>query len=81
MDAGRIHPPWDEKVVAGLNRWQSNCLVHPFTCDKGHDLIAGPNGWACPACDYKQGWAWAFMADGGPVLRGEPLRLVVDRKD
>jgi hypothetical protein len=28
-----------------------------------------------------QSWAWAFMADGGPVLRGDPLRLVVDRKD
>jgi hypothetical protein len=24
-------------------------------------LIATPDGWICPACDYKQNWAHSFM--------------------
>jgi hypothetical protein len=26
-------------------------------------LIATENGWICPVCDYKQGWAHSFMAE------------------
>lgn len=26
-------------------------------------LVATPDGWACPACDYTQTWAHDFMAD------------------
>ena len=27
-------------------------------------LIATPDGWICPSCDYTQDWAHGFMADG-----------------
>lgn len=71
MNSGRIYPPWDEKTIAGLNRWQANPNVHPFTCPCGADLVAGRNGWVCSqaaisGCGHWQGWAWTFMVDGGP---------------
>lgn len=25
-------------------------------------LIADKDGWRCPVCDYRQSWAWSFMA-------------------
>lgn len=66
----KIFPPWDRETVHGLNRWQVNGQVHPFTC--GHCsavLIATKSGWACPVNDKHgmQVWAWAMMAGGGPV--------------
>lgn len=30
-------------------------------------LVAGPDGWTCPACDYRQRWAHAFMAEPIPA--------------
>ena len=27
-------------------------------------LVATPEGWQCPACDYRQAWAHGFMSDG-----------------
>lgn len=63
--------PWTEDQVANLNRYQRAGVCHPFTCgrrDEHRDdpgvLVAGRDGWTCPAdgCDYRQGWAHAFMA-------------------
>ena len=66
----KIIPPWDRDTVRGLNRWQANGYVHPFTCAQCRAvLIATKSGWACPVSDGhdRQGWAWAVMASGGPT--------------
>ncbi len=68
----RIHAPFTEEQVEGLNRWQRSTTVHPFTCAhrEGHPmdpegdygvLVAKPEGWTCRHCDYTQDWAWDFM--------------------
>lgn len=65
-----IRPPWTPDQVATLNAFQERGGMHPFTC--GNDqhpvsvvLMARRDGWHCPdpACDYRQFWAHAFMAD------------------
>lgn len=35
-------------------------------------LVATPDGWVCPVCDYKQGWAHDFMAG----LRREEYMII-----
>jgi len=46
--------------------------MHPFTCATGETkkdldgegvLVATPEGWVCPYCDYTQNWAHDFMAE------------------
>ncbi len=68
-----IHAPWSPVQVAALNRVQRSGRMHPFTCGASHPLhvtlIAETDGWHCPdeACDYRQNWAHAFMADPDAV--------------
>ena len=67
-----ITPPWTDEQVAALNRFQQSGEFHPFTCGSGNRtdekhldgegvLVATRNGWVCPWCDYRQGWAHDFM--------------------
>jgi hypothetical protein len=49
-----------------LNQFQRLQNVHPFTCGENFNhepLVAGPHGWLCIDCGYRQGWAHASMAD------------------
>lgn len=75
--SGLIRAPWSEEQVRNLNEFQEANYVHPFTCARrtetlhrvrpGRDmgqLIATPDGWICPDCDYTQDWALDSMADG-----------------
>jgi len=62
--------PWTDAQIAALNAWQARDDMHPFTCpnrgdpphEPGDALTAGPNGWTCAKCGYKQNWAHGFMA-------------------
>lgn len=64
-----VTAPFTEMQVAALNRWQTLGYVHEFTCPSDdHDrdsrvLTAGPDGWVCSTCGYRQNWAHDFMAD------------------
>lgn len=61
----KIYPPWTAEQVAGLNAFQHQGGMHPFTCgnDSRHRvLVATHDGWECLDCDYRQTWAHAFMA-------------------
>lgn len=64
-----IHAPFTEAQIAALNAYQRSGRMHPFTCGGVHELhqtlIAERDGWRCPddACDYRQTWAHAVMAD------------------
>jgi hypothetical protein len=66
----RIVAPWTDEQVEGLNRWQTAGIMHPYTCANRNDdrhpsrafldrgtLLATPDGWVCPDCDYTQNWA------------------------
>jgi hypothetical protein len=63
-----IRAPWTDEQVAALNKWQQRDDFHPFTCPDRYPngthvvLVAYPDGWHCPACDYRQDWAHDFMA-------------------
>lgn len=69
----KIGAPFTPAQVAALNRRQIDGCFHAFTCANRDDgahageglLTATPAGWVCPACDYTQGWAWAFQAGDG----------------
>lgn len=55
-----INAPWPRDVVDALNAHQKNPYIHPYTCgnDSRHrELVATVDGWRCPDCDYRQGWA------------------------
>jgi len=66
-----------EEQVRNLNNWQDSNVVHPFKCKNWGDgqhrgdgaLQATAAGWVCVDCDYTQGWAHAFMADGSGMKR------------
>jgi hypothetical protein len=78
--------PWTGAEVASLNDYQASAMMHPFTCgnDSSHHLLqADAAGWACPCCDYRQNWAFAWMADGSwryafPELPPDALRRRAD---
>ena len=67
--------PWTKDQVEALNHWQRHGQFHPFTCGNRNDgnhhhepeygdhgaLRATKDGWVCPYCNYRQGWAHAFM--------------------
>jgi hypothetical protein len=63
-------PPWNRDQIESLNEFQQSGFMHPFTCPNNHGsneartLRATHNGWTCPNCEYTQGWAHDFMADG-----------------
>lgn len=69
--------PWTDEQVANLNAFQQAGTCHPFTCgssrrtDADHldgegVLVATPQGWVCPYCNYRQDWCLGFMMR--PVL-------------
>ena len=61
----KITTPFTEEQVEALNAYQEEGRFHPFTCgnDSRHrNLVATPEGWRCPDCDYTQNWAHGFMA-------------------
>jgi hypothetical protein len=72
QDAKMKKAPWTEEEVCKLNEFQKDGRFHPFTCggdrrDENHldgegVLVATPNGWMCPYCDYKQDWCHQFMS-------------------
>lgn len=95
-----IIAPFTEEQVRSLNAFQldGRCF-YSFTClhDGGDDhsgkgretkLVAAPEGWYCPYCDYRQGWAFAMMAnwdwkrmqDANPLYNGEFLAAAVARE-
>jgi hypothetical protein len=68
-----IKAPFTPDQVEALNRYQKIAHFHPFTCGSGNRtdekhldgegvLVATPDGWKCPYCDYTQDWAHAVMA-------------------
>jgi hypothetical protein len=60
QEAGKMHP------FTCPNRgdnWHKSSWVNGVEGDVGQ-LVAGPDGWYCPWCDYTQNWAHDFMADG-----------------
>ena len=63
----KVSAPFTAEQVASLNAYQAEGVGHPLTCG-GREcrevLRATPTGWVCPRCDYRQGWAHSFMADG-----------------
>lgn len=73
-----IEAPWTDVQVENLNRWQQSGHVRPFTCPNHHDdsrvLIAKPDGWHCPGCEYTQTWAHAGMVLGPPPDPFQGLR-------
>lgn len=65
-----IFAPFTEQEVEALNLFQTNRLLHPFTCgnrtnnlhyDGEGVLIATTDGWICPFCTYTQDWAHRWM--------------------
>lgn len=68
----RIDAPFSAAQVLALNAYQVANYVHPFTCGVNslhRDLVATPDGWICPDCDYRQRWAHAFMADPSYIAK------------
>ncbi|MFE7535235.1 hypothetical protein ACFU67_13295 [Streptomyces rhizosphaericola] len=73
-----ITAPWSSEQVAALEQFQTASGMHPFTCGADQHsqpprLVPSHSGWYCPdpACDYRQDWAHAFMAD--PVAWPKPF--------
>lgn len=72
-DMERTQPPWNQEQVDALNAFQHAGMFHPFTCGLDHTnpehldgegvLLATKDGWVCPYCPYRQGWAWKFMLE------------------
>lgn len=69
----RIYAPWTPGQVQAMQRWQVDLRMHPFTCPNRGDgehqtttdlgvLVPTEDGWICRNCEYRQTWAWAFMA-------------------
>ena len=64
----QITAPFTAAQTQLLNAFQFSGRFHPFTCggpdcpESSATLIATPDGWRCIYCDYRQGWAHAFMA-------------------
>lgn len=91
--------PFTLDQAASLNAYQASGSFHPFTC--GNDLcpgtggehavlVAGEDGWHCPACTYTQDWAHEAMADWQwkeftgitvSVDGGAPIQGVVASRD
>lgn len=63
-----MHAPWTPEQCDTLNAQQQAGEFHPYTCGNRKDiekthadgegiLVATPDGWVCPWCDYRQDWA------------------------
>lgn len=76
----QITAPFTAEQVGRLNRWQFLSSMHPYTCggsrtDERHldgegVLMATPEGWKCPYCDYTQQFASERMVGELPRLEG-----------
>ena len=75
----QIYAPFTPEQVAILNDYQTTGRGHPFTCGSGNRdddahldgegiLVASVEGWKCPFCDYRQDWAYKFMASRDGLL-------------
>jgi hypothetical protein len=61
-----LRAKWTEDQVRSLNAYQQSAALHPFTCNNGHALVAGADGWTCHVCaHYKQDWCHDFMTNWG----------------
>lgn len=73
----RVRAPFGIEQIESLNDYQGCGWFHAFTCPLRHmepgpaPLKAVGDGWVCPnrepsgvPCEYVQGWAYLFMADG-----------------
>lgn len=80
---GTIKTPWTQEQCDRLNAFQKSRRFHPFTCGSGNRcdenhldgegvLVATPDGWKCPYCDYTQEWAHSIMAEPLPEMPGLP---------
>jgi hypothetical protein len=77
--------PWTIDQVLALNAYQRLGYVHEFTCPENHErksrvLVAKPDGWHCPTCDYRQDWAHDYMADRAMHPRN-PLDQLRSKKE
>lgn len=64
--SAQITAPWTDQQVESLNEFQVSGVMHPFTCHRHPAerlLMARPEGWECPSCDYTQTWAYLYMAN------------------
>lgn len=55
---GHVHP-----FTCGSGR-RMDAAHRSYQAEFGGDhgqLVATPDGWKCPACDYRQNWAHDFM--------------------
>jgi len=58
----RVHP-----FTCGGDR--TDAAHKRYAAEHGGDfgqLLATPDGWVCPVCDYRQAWAHDFMLKGAP---------------
>lgn len=70
QNAGLFHP-----FTCGNDRTDEAHIA--YQAEHGGDfgqLVATPDGWVCPVCDYRQDWANPFMADGDMLT--EAVRLL-----
>ena len=86
-----IHAPFNEEQVKNINEYQTDGMMHPFTCPCDHDdgaetehiaehlLIADKKRLYCGDCDYEQFWVHDFMADGS--ANKALAKLVEEKKD
>lgn len=63
--AEMIKAPFDKSQCNSLNQYQKSGVMHEFTCEDGHRLVAWAGGWLCGerSCKNTQDWAWDWMAD------------------
>jgi hypothetical protein len=73
----RSTAPWTDDEVDSLNAYQQSGAGHEFTCgddacrggkagrpgSRQAPLIAGPGGWLCRFCPYRQDGAHPWMAN------------------
>lgn len=92
--SGKSFAPWSPMQVAVLNAFQAEPNCHPFTCGTNSSplatepkcsgvLVAEPDGWRCPLCDYRQGWCHNFMLDPAMTQEFRTVRetIGVDKSD
>lgn len=69
MTADRVYAPWTGEQVISINYYQSYTAFIPKRCPTQHysrfpALVATPDGYICPLCDFKQNWCGSFEANG-----------------
>ena len=88
MAADLVKKPWTQSQVDALNAFQIRRQLHPFTCGSGNRtdaahldgeglLVATPNGWICPYCDYRQDWAHPFMLTPASTMAADERKEVL----